>query len=104
MWNCLRAGKGFQRLGVYKSNRIAIKITLEENIADINVKDENKIIKGRMDVLAVTKTEANIQITPLWVVLIETKNSSIDAMENLPNYWLMHIKVWSTKHLLGVNH
>jgi hypothetical protein len=39
-----------------------------------------------MDVLAVTKTEANTQITPLWLVLIETKNSSIDAMENLPNY------------------
>ena len=35
-----------------------IKITLEENIADIYVEDEDTTIKGRMDILAVNKTES----------------------------------------------
>lgn len=62
----------------------SIKISLEEGIAEIAVEDEDTIIKGRMDILAVTKVKAKTTITPLWILLIETKNSSVDAMEGLP--------------------
>lgn len=61
-----------------------IKITLEENIADISVEDEDTIIKGRMDILAVNKTKAKTTTTPFWILVIESKNSSVEALEGLP--------------------
>ena len=67
--------------GFYQFN---IKITLEENIADISIEDEDTINKGRMDILAVNKTEARITITPFWILVVEAKNSSIEALEGLP--------------------
>jgi hypothetical protein len=42
----------------------SIKITMEEGIAAINVDDEDKIIKGRMDILAVTKIQGETITTP----------------------------------------
>ena len=65
----------------YHSN---IKITLEENIADISVEDEDTNIKGRMDILAVSKTQERIVTTPFWILVIESKNSSFNALEGLP--------------------
>ncbi|KAB8317019.1 restriction endonuclease subunit R [Tolypothrix campylonemoides VB511288] len=62
----------------------SIKITLEENIADISVEDEDTIIKGRMDILAVNKTQGRIVTTPFWILVIESKNSSFNASEGLP--------------------
>ena len=67
--------------GFYHST---IKITLEENIADIFIEDEDTIIKGRMDILAVNNTEAQRNTTSLWILVIEAKNSSIEALEGLP--------------------
>jgi len=67
--------------GFYQST---IKITLEENIADISIADEDTIIKGRMDILAVNKTEARSTTTPFWILVIEAKNSSVEALEGLP--------------------
>jgi hypothetical protein len=61
-----------------------IKITLEEGIAQIDIKDEDTIIKGRMDILAVSRLQNRRSITPFWILLIETKNSTIDALEGLP--------------------
>lgn len=61
-----------------------IKITLEEYIADISIQDEDTIIKGRMDILAVNKTEAKNTTTPFWILVIEAKNSSVEALEGLP--------------------
>lgn len=61
-----------------------VKITLEENIADIYIEDEDTIIKGRMDILAVNKNKAKTTITPFWILVIETKNSSVEALEGLP--------------------
>ena len=63
--------------GFYNSS---IKITLEENIADISIIDEDTNIKGRMDILAIKKTE----FTPFWILVIESKNSSINSSEGLP--------------------
>ena len=62
----------------------SIKITLEENIADISVEDEDTKIKGRMDILAVSKTQERIVTTPFWILVIESKNSSFNALEGLP--------------------
>lgn len=67
--------------GFYRTN---IKITLEENIADISVEDEDRIIKGRMDILAVNKTEGRTTTTPFWILVIEAKNSSLNAFDGLP--------------------
>jgi HSP20 family molecular chaperone IbpA len=47
--------------GFYQST---IKVTLEENIAGISIEDEDTIIKGRMDILAVNKTEGKSQLRP----------------------------------------
>ncbi|MEH2378769.1 MAG: restriction endonuclease subunit R [Nostoc sp.] len=67
--------------GFYHSS---IKITLEENIADISVEDEDTNIKGRMDILAVMKTQERIVTTPFLILVIESKNSSFNALEGLP--------------------
>lgn len=61
----------------------SIKITLEEGIADISIEDEETIIKGRMDILAINKTQTTTD-TLFWILVIETKNSSINALEGLP--------------------
>ncbi|WP_373527026.1 restriction endonuclease subunit R [Nostoc sp.] len=67
--------------GFYNSS---IKITLEENIADISVEDEDTNIKGRMDILAVNKTQEKKVTTPFWILVLEAKNSSFNASEGLP--------------------
>ncbi|MHC5610619.1 MAG: restriction endonuclease subunit R [Nostoc sp.] len=67
--------------GFYHSS---IKITLEENIANISVEDEDTNIKRRMDILAVSKTQERIVTTPFWILVIESKNSSFNALEGLP--------------------
>lgn len=61
-----------------------IKITLEEGIAQIDIKDEDTIIKGRMDILAVSRLQNRRTIIPFWILLLETQNSTIDALEGLP--------------------
>ncbi len=62
-----------------------IKILLEEKIADILVEDKDKLIKGRMDILALNRQiEEEIEITPFWILVLETKNSSTNALEGLP--------------------
>lgn len=60
-----------------------IQITLEENIADILIEDEETSLKGRMDILAVNKTGAKAT-PPFWILVIEAKNSTVEALEGLP--------------------
>ncbi|MBG1269584.1 restriction endonuclease subunit R [Nostoc sp. WHI] len=67
--------------GFYNSS---IKITLEENIVGISVEDEDTNIKGRMDILAINKTQGRVVTTPFWILVIESKNSSFNASEGLP--------------------
>ncbi|MBE9054065.1 restriction endonuclease subunit R [Nostocales cyanobacterium LEGE 11386] len=67
--------------GFYQPN---IKIILEENVAEISVEDEDTNIKGRMDILAVNKFQEKTINTPFWILVIESKNSSINALEGLP--------------------
>jgi hypothetical protein len=60
-----------------------IKISLEVGIADIDIEDAETKIKGRMDILAANRSREEAMVTALWVLLIESKNSSIDASEGL---------------------
>ena len=61
---------------------IPIRLTMEDVIG-IAIEDEDKVIKGRMDILAVNQAQATIA-PPFWVLVIETKNSAIDVFEGLP--------------------
>ena len=62
----------------------SIKISLEVGIADIEIEDADTLIKGQMDILAATRVEDEKSITSFWILLIESKNSSVDASEGLP--------------------
>jgi len=64
--------------------RYPIEIILEEDIADIEIEDEDTTVKGRMDILAVTKAKINKNNVYFWVLLIESKNSQIDVLTGLP--------------------
>ncbi|MDM9385593.1 restriction endonuclease subunit R [Chlorogloeopsis sp. ULAP01] len=63
--------------------RYPIEIRLEEDIADIEVEDEDLIIKGRFDILAVSKAKHTKPQVYFWVLLIESKNSQIDISTGL---------------------
>jgi hypothetical protein len=67
--------------GFYK---YPIQIKLEEDIAEIKIEDENTTITGRLDILAVNKIRKLTDKTFFWVLLIESKNSSISPFEGLP--------------------
>jgi hypothetical protein len=62
--------------------RPPIKIVLEENIADIDITDEDTTITGRFDILSVNKTRAPNEPF-FWVLLIESKNSAVDPSSGL---------------------
>ena len=64
--------------------RYPIEIVLEENIADIEVEDEDIKIKGRFDILAISKAKHTRLQTYFWILLIESKNSQIDISTGLP--------------------
>jgi Type I restriction enzyme R protein N terminus (HSDR_N) len=57
-----------------------LSIQLEENIAEIVIEDEDAVIKGRMDILIVNKD----QNPCFWALVIESKNSTVDVYEGLP--------------------
>lgn len=64
--------------------RYPIELKLEENIAPIQVKDEDAIVTGRLDALAVVSAQENSEAIPFWALLVEAKNSEISAMAGLP--------------------
>jgi hypothetical protein len=67
--------------GFYRS---PIKISLEQDIDDILIEDEDTEIKGRFDILAVNKEQPTAIDVAFWILVIESKNSSINAFEGLP--------------------
>ncbi|MCC5619972.1 restriction endonuclease subunit R [Nostoc sp. CHAB 5715] len=64
--------------------RYPIEIVLEENIAEIEVEDEDIKIKGRFDILAVSNAKHTKPQRYFWVLLIESKNSQVDISTGLP--------------------
>lgn len=67
--------------GFYQS---PIRLTMEESIADIAIRDEDKIITGRMDILAVNNAQAETAAARFWILVIEAKNSEADVFAGLP--------------------
>lgn len=61
-----------------------IKINLEQNIADIVIEDEDTTIIGRLDILAINKTQRITTDASFWVLVIESKNSSVAPLAGLP--------------------
>ncbi|MEH1843246.1 MAG: restriction endonuclease subunit R [Nostoc sp.] len=61
---------------------VPIRLTMEDSIA-IAVEDEDRRITGRMDILAINNPQSNIA-PPFLVLVIETKNSSVNVIEGLP--------------------
>jgi hypothetical protein len=60
--------------------RAPIRLTLEQAIADIEVVDEDVKIVGRLDLLAAQRGGD----TPFWVLVVESKNSQVEALSGLP--------------------
>lgn len=67
--------------GFYRS---PIKIGLEENIAQIQIEDEDRNITGRLDILAVNKTTQTVTDVNFWLLVIESKNSSVAPSAGVP--------------------
>lgn len=67
--------------GFYRS---PIKISLELDIADIFIEDEDTKITGRFDILAVNKDQPTPRDIAFWLLVIESKNSSVNSFEGLP--------------------
>ena len=67
--------------GFYRS---PLKISLEQNIAEVIIEDEDTTITGRLDIMAVNKTQPITTDTSFWVVVIESKNSSAAPSAGLP--------------------
>jgi len=64
--------------------RHPINISLEQDIADILIEDEDIKITGRLDILAINKTKPINSEISFWVLVIETKNSLIAPFAGLP--------------------
>lgn len=62
---------------------IPIVLTMEDSIP-IEVEDEDTLIKGRLDILAVNQPDAEIGATQFWILVVEAKNSAIDPWAGLP--------------------
>jgi hypothetical protein len=64
-----------------------IKINVEEGIDNIIIEleeDENKIIRGRLDILLINNTAPNNNNKDFWVLIIEAKESAVEVRQGLP--------------------
>lgn len=64
--------------------RPPLKISLEQDIADIIIQDEDTTITGRLDILTINKTQPTTTDVAFWVLVIESKNSSVAPSAGLP--------------------
>ncbi|MBW4420386.1 MAG: restriction endonuclease subunit R [Myxacorys californica WJT36-NPBG1] len=59
-----------------------IKLSLEQDIAEIIVEDEDVQIRGRLDILAADRSKNAAPF--FWMLVIESKNSTVEALAGLP--------------------
>jgi len=57
-------------------NRPPIKLKIEEDIARLYIDDEDTYITGRFDIVAAHKQKYTASNTPLWILVVESKNSA----------------------------
>jgi len=67
--------------GFYRS---PLKMSLEENIANIAIEDEDITLTGRFDILAINKEKQIAADIAFWILVIESKNSLIAPRAGLP--------------------
>jgi hypothetical protein len=60
--------------------RTPINLTLEQAIAEIEIVDDDRTIGGRLDLLAAQRGGD----TPFWILVVESKNSQVEALSGLP--------------------
>ena len=56
-------------------NQVPIRLEVEENIDRIYIEDDDTYITGRFDIIAVHREQPEALIMPLWVLVVESKNS-----------------------------
>jgi hypothetical protein len=61
---------------------LPVVLTLEKSI-NIDIEDQETVIRGKLDILAMQYSDASLTATPFWLLVVETKNSKIDALEGL---------------------
>ncbi|MEG4235086.1 restriction endonuclease subunit R [Microcoleus sp. Pol11C3] len=64
--------------------RRPIKMSLEQDIANITIEDEDTTITGRFDILSINKEKQIAADIPFWILVIESKNSLISPRAGLP--------------------
>lgn len=64
--------------------RYPIKINVEEGIDNIVIEDEDKIIRGRLDILAINNAEQTPNDVAFWILVIEAKESAVEVRQGLP--------------------
>ncbi|NJP09273.1 MAG: type I restriction enzyme HsdR N-terminal domain-containing protein [Leptolyngbyaceae cyanobacterium RU_5_1] len=62
---------------------VPIRLTMETSL-EIIVEDEDTKISGRLDLLALSSVQYSEAGAPFWALVIETKNSSIEVRQGLP--------------------
>ena len=61
-----------------------IQIKVEENIAKIEIPDEETTITGRLDLLAINKNRETSENIHFWIIIVETKGSSAAPRVGIP--------------------
>ena len=65
-------------------NRPPIRLDVEEEIERFYIEDEDTYITGRFDIVAVRKDQPTANPFPLWILVIESKESKADVSSGLP--------------------
>ena len=63
-------------------SREDLRVSLEEQVSEVEVEDGDRVIRGRMDLVVCQESES--AAVPLCILAIETKNSEIDVRAGLP--------------------
>ncbi|MBD2020686.1 restriction endonuclease subunit R [Leptolyngbya sp. FACHB-36] len=61
-----------------------IQINVEEGIDEIEIADEDKIITGRFDIVAVDRARPTVNDVPFWILVIESKECGVEIRQALP--------------------
>lgn len=61
-----------------------IQLRVEEDIERIYIEDDDRIIVGQFDIVAVSKHPPRTNAVDFWVLVIETKRSELNSFEGLP--------------------
>ena len=61
-----------------------IQIKVEDASAKIDIEDDETTISGRLDLLAINRSQSTGPRTFLWILLIETKKGLADPLAGLP--------------------